>query len=60
MYAQYTRYTGHRNRPTIKKKAYTRRLTNALPCLTLRNRPTIATPINSNKFTEFETKKQKF
>ena len=30
-----TRYTGHRN--AIKKKAYTRRLTNALLCLTLRN-----------------------
>src|SRR6218665_722862 len=27
MYAQCTRYTGHRNRSTIKKEAYTRRLT---------------------------------
>src|SRR6218665_2179832 len=36
MYAQSHEvgYTGHRN--TIKKKAYTRRLTNALLCLTLR------------------------
>jgi len=43
-------YIGHRN--TIKKKAYrpTRRLTNALLCLILRNKPQfvslIATPID--------------
>ena len=37
-YAQsyaFTLYTGHRN--TIKKKAYPRRLSNAMLCLTLRN-----------------------
>jgi len=35
---------------------YTRRLTNALLCLTLRNR-LIATPISLNKFREFNMKK---
>jgi len=48
-----TWYIGHRN--TIKKKAYiyTKINYNALLCLTLRN----TTPINSNKFTEFDMEK---
>src|SRR6218665_4181726 len=40
-----TRYTGHSHTgigPTIKKKAYTRRLANALLCLTLQNNSGVA------------------
>jgi len=39
----------------IKKKAYTRRFTNAL--LYVERYEIIATPINSNKFTEFDMNK---
>jgi len=52
MYAQ---YTGHKN--TIKMKAYSK----INSCTAMLNvNKIIATPINSNKFTEFAMKKLKF
>jgi len=48
-----TRNTGHKNRPTVKKNAYTKiKSCTALQLI-------IAIPMNSNEFTEFDIKKVK-
>jgi len=55
MYAQ--SHAVHWTQNASKNKAYTKELTHAL--LYVENYKTIATPMNSNKFTEIDKKKAK-